>query len=362
MSEEHYKLGGYIPADPAHPVPTLRLVQRPDLPPSVDLSPMCSPVENQGGVGSCTANSVVGALEYHQILHRQPLTDLSRLFVYYNARKMAGRENQDSGASMPHAVASLMAFGACPEQVWPYNEPDWITEPSTEAYNSAIFFSGLSYASVSHGVELKVALASGLPIIFGMSVPEHGLMVVGRETGHVPPPADGKWETPSGGHAMLIVGYDDTKNAWLVRNSWGPGWGLNGHVWIDYRVMDHYKQPLGFWTVGSLDRAKYFKLAGASVKASYEATVAEAPPSVQDQIRAFKSNIRDQLEGNLEATRENLRDRLRGPGAGGGYNRGAGAGGGYNRGPGVGGGYNRGAGAGGGYNRRPGAGDGHEDN
>ena len=77
-----YRLGGYIAADPNQPVPQLRATARPDLPPAVDLSPMCSPVEDQGEIGSCTANSVAGALEYHQILHRQPMTDLSLSLIH----------------------------------------------------------------------------------------------------------------------------------------------------------------------------------------------------------------------------------------------------------------------------------------
>lgn len=344
-----YRLGGYIAADPNQPVPQLRATARPDLPPAVDLSPMCSPVEDQGEIGSCTANSVAGALEYHQILHRQPMTDLSRLFMYYNARKLKGAVNEDRGCSMAEAVASYLAFGACPEPVWPYNPGLWNQEPSQQAYDNAIQFASLQYAAIDHGIDMKIALASGLPIIFGMSVPAHALQVVARETGHVEPPKDGNWEEARSGHAMLIVGYNDAKNAWLIRNSWGTDWGINGYAWIDYRVMDHYKQPLGFWTIGALDRSQYFQLSGASTQQAVDATVASAPPGVQDQIRALKARIRGDLEANLDATRESLRDRLRGPGAGGGYNRGPGAGGGYDRGPGAGGGYNRGPGAGGGY-------------
>lgn len=348
MGEERYRLGGWVPSDPNAPQPALKATSHPDLPPAVDLSPMCSPVENQGQIGSCTANSVAGAMEYHQILHRQPLTDLSRLYIYYNARRIRGRTDQDTGCSMAEAVASYLAFGACPEAVWPYRHHLWDQEPSPEAYASAGFFPDLQYAALDYGLDLKIALYSGLPVIFGMGVPD-SFQTVGGKYGHVKPLPEGGWEPPAGGHAMLIVGYNDQKRAWLVRNSWGTGWGLNGHVWIDYAYMDHYRQPLGFWTIGSLDRAKFFRLAGASVEQSVDAVVAQAPPSVQDHIRALKSHIRQGLEENLEETRQGLRDRLRGPGAGGGYNRAPGAGGGYNRGPGAGGGYNRGPGAGGGY-------------
>ena len=327
MAERTYRLGGFIPTAPSQPVPELRLTGRPDLPPSVDLSPMCSPVEDQGEVGSCTANSVAGALEYHQILHRQPMTDLSRLFMYYNARRLSGRTDEDSGCSMAEAVASYIAFGACPEPVWPYNPMLWNTEPSAEAYANASSFGSLQYASLNYGIDLKIALASGLPIVFGMGVPA-SFQPVGR-TGHVGPPQDGNWEPAAGGHAMLIVGYNDARNAWLVRNSWGSGWGINGYVWIDYRVMDHYQQPNAFWTIGSLERAQYFQLSGATTQQAVESVVSNAPAAVQAQVRAFKAGIRRDLETHLDKTREGLRDRLRGPGAGGGYNRGPGAGGGY---------------------------------
>lgn len=349
MADQSFHLNGYVPADPHQPVPKLEAVAQPDLPPAIDLTPMCSPVEDQGKIGSCTANAIAGALEYHQILHRQPLKDLSRLFIYYNARKMSDREKVDGGTSMPHAMASILGFGACPEPVWPYHPALWNEKPSADAYRAAIRFPSLAYAMIQPGLDCKIALVSGLPVVFGMAVPQQALMVIGGETGVCPAPANGEWESPSGAHAMLIVGYDDSRNAWLVRNSWGPDWGHRGHVWIDYRVLDRYGLPEGFWTVGSLDNARYFRAAGASQQAAQEAAVANAPPSVQAEIRALKSELRDDLERNLQTTRESLRDRLRGPGAGGGYLRAGGINGGYDGKPDASGGNARGPGAGGGY-------------
>jgi C1A family cysteine protease len=58
------------------------------LPIAVDLRPHMSPVENQGHVGSCTANAIVGALEYLMLRNGLPLTDISRLWVYYHERKV----------------------------------------------------------------------------------------------------------------------------------------------------------------------------------------------------------------------------------------------------------------------------------
>ncbi len=315
-----YRLDGYLAASDDQPLPTLQQVAGLKLPARIDLRPMCSPVENQGKIGSCTANAVVGALEYHQIKHGQPLTYLSRLFLYYNARRFSDREQVDRGTSMPHAMASLLAYGACPAELWPYDKARWNMRPPKECYRAAITFPNLHYARVTPGDERKSVLAAGLPVIFAMQVPNQLLMVIGAETGHVPAPTDGQWEQPEGAHAMLIVGYDDGKNAWLVRNSWGTDYGKEGHVWIDYQVMDYYGFPDGYWTVGDLDRNKFFKLAGPSPQAVQEQTLAQAPPSAQAELAKFQQDLRGQIETNLNETRQGLRDRLRGPGVGGGYN------------------------------------------
>lgn len=329
-SRDQYHIGGYLTADDDQPVPRLVQTSSPGLPTGVDLRPNCSPVEDQGHVGSCTANSIVGALEYLQIASGAPLTDLSRLFVYYNARRFSDREGDDCGASMPHAMASLLAFGACPEVFWPYDEARWKLKPEQACYQNTVRFNGLHYANVSPTDERKYVLASGLPIIFGMGVPENLLMVVGNKTGYMPRPEHGNWEQASSGHAMLIVGYSDVRNAWLVRNSWGTDFGIEGHVWIDYHVMDHYAMGADdFWTVGPLDRNKFFRLGGASPQAAQEYVLQQAPPSTQDFVSSVRQDVRADLTTHLDVTRKGLRDRLRGPGAGGGYDRGPGAGGGY---------------------------------
>lgn len=334
-----YRIDGYIRPSADEPSATLVRTSEGGLPAQVDLRPYCSDVEDQGVIGSCTANAIVGALEYLQIRSGAPVTHLSRLYVYYNARRFSDCLDEDCGATMSHAMASLMGFGACPEPNWPYDRDRWNMRPSEDSYNRAVHFPGLHYANVKPGLDQKYALASGLPIIFGMDVPENLMMVVGARTGYMPPPENGAWEASSGGHAMLIVGYDDAKNAWLVRNSWGPGWGDGGHVWIDYNVMAYYGQDDGFWTVGPLDQNKFFRLEGASMQSVQQHVVASAPASVAETISTVRSGLRNDLESNLAETRSGLRDRLRGPGAGGGYNTGPGAGGGYNRGPGAGGGY-----------------------
>ncbi len=67
------------------------------------------------------------------------------------------------------------------------------------------------------------------------------------QTGIVPMP--GGNEKSLGGHAVLAVGYDDTKQMFLVRNSWGNGWGIGGYFWMPYQYLDDRKLSDDFWTI-----------------------------------------------------------------------------------------------------------------
>src|SRR5260370_31612564 len=89
-------------------------------PAKVDLRKRCSPVENQGQLGSCTANALVGALEFLELKDSAKFVDLSRLFVYYNERAIEGTVKQDSGAFIPAGIKCLAKQGGCPENEWPY--------------------------------------------------------------------------------------------------------------------------------------------------------------------------------------------------------------------------------------------------
>ncbi len=289
------------------------------LPSRVDLRGMCSPVEDQGDVGSCAANAAVGALEYHQRLTKQPMIDLSRLYVYYNARRMAGKQADDCGTLIPHVMASVMAFGACPEQMWPYLEAMWPTEPTQVCYQAAQNFGGVSFARAALGTPCKAAVASGLPVVFGTFLPDHMLHVEGARTGRIQRPTEGWPGQGSGGHAMLIVGYDDASQAWLVRNSWGPGYGDGGHVWIDYQVMEAYSPPTEFWTIGAIAGRPGINLIGPSAQQSVAAIRQSAPATLTDALGHMRHVLGKDLNLNLDATRKGIRDRLRGPGAGGGY-------------------------------------------
>lgn len=315
----NYRTDGCLIEEVPSEAPTLRTDNAGPLPERIDLRGMCSPVEDQGLIGSCAANAVVGALEYHQRLSGQAVTDLSRLYVYYNARKIGGTVSQDAGTFIHHVMASVLAFGACPERMWPYQQAMWATEPVQSCYEVAERFGAISYARTDQGLGSKVAVANGLPVVFGVSLPTQMLQVEARETGKIESPR-GNWLAPSGGHAMLIVGYDETRQSWLVRNSWGADWGPeDGHLWIPYDVMAHYSHPHAFWTIGAIDSHPALGVSGPSQQQALAAVQTQGPAQVSNALSRLKRDLGADLESSLEMAKRGIRNRLRGPGAGGGY-------------------------------------------
>lgn len=363
------------------------------LPEAVDLTPYCTPVETQGELGSCVANSFVSALEYSLIRSGQPATDLSRLFVYYNARQLSGHEGEDSGVIDNHAVAAIVAFGVCPEAAWPYDISRFTEKPPQRCYDIATMLEVMQYARVPDHNTMRATLAAGVPVSCGINVPVHWLQVDAAASGKIEESALPFMQGELTGHTMLCVGYDDRKGAYLFRNSWGTDWGKGGHVWIDYGVVEQCCPHRCRWAIGEISILPQLRIRWNKTLTQMAAEVRKcAREDMATALAARKRTIGSELSSKLDAETAGFRSRLRGstpgapstrsnlvgrsadgPGAGGGYipGKGPGAGGGYEPedGPGAGGGYDRGPmradgpGAGGGYgpNDGPGAGGGYDD-
>jgi C1A family cysteine protease len=125
------------------------------LPKKIDLQAKCSPVEDQGQLGSCTANSLVGALGFLEKEDRATFVDLSRLFIYYNECVIEGTVNDDSGAFLRDGIKSLAKQGACPEQSWPYAVSDFKKKPSASCYATARKHRIKSYHRINLCSDLK---------------------------------------------------------------------------------------------------------------------------------------------------------------------------------------------------------------
>jgi C1A family cysteine protease len=218
------------------------------LPVKVDLRSKCSPIENQGSLGSCTANALAGALEFLELQAGAIFVDLSRLFIYYNERLIEGTVKDDSGAFIRDGIKSLAKQGVCPEAEWPYKIAGFKKKPTAKCYKDAKNHQITSYHRISAVDEMRTCLADGFPFVFGFTVYEAFESAEVAKTGVLNLP--GPDEPVKGGHAVMAVGYDDTQKRFIVRNSWDTDWGMKGYFTMPYGYLDPAKNLADdFWTI-----------------------------------------------------------------------------------------------------------------
>ena len=205
---------------------------------SVDLRQWCSPVENQGTLGACTAHAGTGIVEYYENRAFNKYVDGSRLFLYKVTRNLM-QATGDTGAFLRNVMGALALCGIPDEKYWPYNVADFDKEPGAFVYSMADNYEAMKYfchdpqgtnippATVLASV--KKYLEAGIPSMFGFwGFPSYNSSDV---KGGIPYPCQG--ESAQWGHAIVAVGYDDekkiknlkcnkvSKGALLFRNSWG---------------------------------------------------------------------------------------------------------------------------------------------
>jgi C1A family cysteine protease len=220
-----------------------------DLPSSVDLTSKLPPCYDQGQLGSCTANGIAGALAFIEKGEMH-----SRLFIYYNERALEGTVRQDAGAQIRDGIKVVVKQGACPETMWPYIESKFKCKPSSVCYKNALTDRVISYLKVVGLQQLKSCLAAGFPVVIGFQVYESFESNAVAKTGIVPMP--GKNEQCVGGHCVLVIGYDDADKTFLVRNSWGTGWGINGNFKMPQDYLADPALCTDNWTIRSASIAQ----------------------------------------------------------------------------------------------------------
>jgi hypothetical protein len=195
-----------------------------------------TPLSNQGRVSACVANSWCDAMEILRGLERpEDVTQLSRLFLYWNARALHQATDKDRGTYIRAAAQQLRKLGICEERFWPY-DPDRVSRPPpASCYTMAAENRLTGFYRVSGQGEVRLravelALRANHPVIFGTVINKtfHTYRGGGHtffipESEHV------------GAHAMILTGVDRVggRRRFLVRNSWGVDWGDLGHAWID---------------------------------------------------------------------------------------------------------------------------------
>ncbi|SRR5258708_5273184 len=223
----------------------------PSLPREIDLRSNCSPVEDQGNLGSCTANALVGNLEFLKKKSLQKIINFSRLFLYYNERAIRKMQESDSGASLRDGIKTLVKAGDCLETQWPYDIVRFSVKPEDAAYTQALEYQITGYYRIASLNEMKHTLSLGFPFVFGFAVYESFESSDVAKTGVVPLPTP--TERMIGGHAVMAVGYDDARESFLVRNSWGPSWGDKGYCSMPYAYLTNATLSSDFWTVRDME-------------------------------------------------------------------------------------------------------------
>jgi len=286
------------------------------VPRQLDLRPQCTPVENQGEIGSCTANACVGALEYLYARRDGQAPDLSRMFVYYNTRRLKGSLQLDSGATVAEAMAAVLAYGACRSQLWPYNPALFSEEPTTQAYADGRAHEAIQYARVPGLSGAIQALSQGYPVVFGTFIPKR-CYEVAATTGVIPTTTtEERQAQPTGGHCMLIVGYDLDRKVLLIRNSWGTDWGNAGYCEFPFEEVVWSCPDDSFWMLVELEPRGKFSVSRSPYNhpqppGVYSRSLQPAADTADASLAGSSTDLRDQLRGELLSDIDKMRQDLR---------------------------------------------------
>lgn len=219
------------------------------LPRAVDLRPWMPRVEDQGALGSCCANALVGALEYLSYRETGVRVELSRLFVYYNQRLWDGAVRDDLGATVVDGVRVLSRLGAPMEPSWPYARQLFAVQPPEPIYAEAARHKVRDWWSIPIDVDaMRACLAAGFPVVFGTRVTESFMRAPRSGVIEMPGAAD-RDDARHGRHALMLVGYDDGQQRFVVRNSWGNDWGDGGYCTMPYAYLGNRTWTRNAWAL-----------------------------------------------------------------------------------------------------------------
>jgi C1A family cysteine protease len=202
---------------------------------SVDLRPWESDVKQQAQLGSCSSQAVCSA--YELLIKRDypgQFKDLSRLFVYYNAREIERSITEDAGVYVRDAIKAVNRYGVCSDYLWPYEIKNFTKRPSDISYADGRTRMITHYYRLTNVWDILDALNSNYPVVAGLTV-YAGFNGIGNNNPVLPIPTDSEEEL--GAHAVLFVGYNFTNRLILARNSFGPEWGDHGHFWIPFEYL-----------------------------------------------------------------------------------------------------------------------------
>lgn len=216
-------------------------------PREVDLRRWCTLVENQEELGSCTGQAIAGAIEYLNKRANKP-TDVSRLYIYWFERMYIGTVNWDSGAYIRDGIRATSHYGAPLERLWPYRINRFTIKPDRFAMADGSRRKVTLYERASSVSDCINSIANGFPVVVGFHVYESFFNAGNTFYGVMDYPNTAEEEL-LGGHAVLLVGYDNSRRRFIARNSWGMRWGDKGYFYMPYAVIDDRGMSDDFWVI-----------------------------------------------------------------------------------------------------------------
>ena len=222
------------------------------LPSSIDLRPACPKVRDQGQLGSCTAFATGSVVQFNLMKQGLKSFETSSLFQYYNSRLLEGTIDSDSGATIRDSIKAVNLYGAVSEAVWWYNIVKFTVKPNKKVYAAAALHKALKYQAVSQNLNaIQSVLASGYTVVIGFTVYDSFESQDVANTGLVPMP-NLRTESVLGGHAVVIVGYDNATQKFICRNSWSVSWGDKGYFYMPYAYLLNPNLAGDFWTIQAI--------------------------------------------------------------------------------------------------------------
>jgi len=227
------------------------------LPDKVDYRPNLPPVFNQGSRGSCAACAVAWSDKAFEEISQGdfPANGLSAAYLYAMCKKKDGIPDRE-GTYLRVAYKVLKDYGVCSEDCLPYSELLSLSAPKVPEVRSfhheaAEDYVIASYAKLADPTDtpeqrqravqlMKEAISREGPIVGALLVCENFFDV--KTPDYVIPIPRGRI---LGGHAVALVGYDDSKHAFILRNSWGTQWGQGGYAYLPYEFVLTHFDPTG---------------------------------------------------------------------------------------------------------------------
>lgn len=224
---------------------------------SVSLIQYIDFLQPQEKVPCCTACATLLAAEILLSISGNKV-HLSRLYLYYMTQKMQNTLGT-KGTDLKSTLAALSAYGAPPENFWPFVSKRKDKEPSRQVIEAAVYYRANSYANIKPD-EFKECLDNNIPIIVGMWTGKLFWNISGEFMDHNYQPVNGETNPRATGHAVTIVGYDDELNggSWIIANSLGPQWGSQGYAAIPYSCNIDIGESFIITQIAGIDAGKKY--------------------------------------------------------------------------------------------------------